>query len=305
MPSLPILFFRSLFRLVNFKENFSSEKGLARRIRQNQSDRRQVPDPPAKMYRDFDITRRTVQGSDVYRVQPKTGNRTRRILYWHGGAYVSNMNFLYWRFIGRLISLLDASITVPIYPLLPDHTCQELSPFALAVYQEIVCEESPESLIVMGDSAGGGIALALAQEAHARGIPQPAALVLISPWLDVTMTDPELKIIDARDPQISIPGLIAAGEMYAGPLPKTDPRVSPIYGSMAGLPPIQLFAGTDELPIVDARKLKAAAEAQGVSVEYHEGDRLFHVWPILVFMSPEARQACDHIRDFAFAHWPC
>lgn len=273
------------------------------RVRQNQTDKKQKPDPPRGMYKQFDITCYEIQSSKIFEIRPQNRLPTHTVLYWHGGAYVSNISPIHWKFIGRLVSMLDATFIVPDYPLLPQHTCRDVTAFTLLAYEETIKKVKPEDLIVMGDSAGGGLVLVTAQEAPKHGLPQPAALVMISPFLDVTMSDPELAIIDTRDPYISLSGLVAAGDMYAAELSKVDPRVSPIYGSLTGLPPMQLFVGSDELLLVDARKLKTKAEAQKIPLEYHEGAGLFHVWPILLFMSAEATKACEQIRDFAHTHW--
>ncbi len=291
---------KPLLKLAGFKKNFSSEKGLQRRIRQNQSDRRQTGEPPLKMYKNFNINSRTEMGSKIYTLTPQSGKVDRHILYWHGGAYVSNMSLIHWRFVGYLASELDAAITIPIYPLLPAHTAEDLIPFVMHVYEKLLKEVSPGCLTVMGDSAGGSITMVLAQEAYLRNLPQPASLVMISPWLDATMSDPELKNVDARDPLISISGLKATAELYAGSLHKTHPWVSPIFGSMEGLPPIQLFAGTDEILVIDARNLKAKSKEQDFSIEYHEGEGLLHVWPIMGL--PESKKAREQICNFIQKH---
>ena len=148
----------------------------------------------------------------------------------------------------------------------------------------------------MGDSAGGGLALALAQSFRDEGHPQPARIVLISPWLDVTMTEPRLEHQDARDPYLGATGLAEAGRRYAGPLDESDPRVSPLNGSMEGLAPIAVFIGTRDVLLPDARRLRKAAAAADVPIDYHEHDGMIHNWPMRRL--PEAHQALTQLTHF-------
>jgi acetyl esterase/lipase len=148
----------------------------------------------------------------------------------------------------------------------------------------------------MGDSAGGGLALSLTMQAIRAGLAKPAALVLLSPWLDVTMTDPAQEEIEKVDPLLVRAGPRAAGRWYAGAMSTTDPRVSPLYGDIAGLPPILMFCGTHDILVADARRLAARAAAEHADVEYHEEPGLMHVYPMLFF--PESRKAQDRIAHF-------
>jgi acetyl esterase/lipase len=119
---------------------------------------------------------------------------------------------------------------------------------------------------------------------------------LVSPWLDVTMTDPAQIDIEKVDPLLLRAGSKAAGRWYAGAMSTTDPRVSPIYGEIASLPPILMFCGTHDILLTDARRLAKRAAAEGVDVEYHEESGLMHVYPLLFF--PESRKARDRIVEF-------
>ena len=136
------------------------------------------------------------------------------------------------------------------------------------------------------------VALRLLRDRGVAGIDE-VALILIAPWLDVTMTDPAIDPDATRDPMLSIARLRRAGELYAGPLDLRDPRVSPIYGSVAGLGPMTVFVGTRDLHLHDARRLRDEAQAHGIPVDYHEADGLIHVWPIL--RVPEAAAARAHM----------
>ena len=216
------------------------------------------------------------------------------ILYLHGGAFVFAITPQHWRFIARLIQRLGCSVTVPLYPLAPEHTCREVFDFLLPLASELLTEN--RQTVFMGDSAGGGMALALSQQLHAAGLSLPARLALISPALDLTLSDPRQPEIARVDPLLDIPGSRAAGTWYTGDLPLTDPRVSPLYGELQGLAPIAVWTGTHDLLYPDAVCLKSKADQAGASVSLFEYDRMFHVWSLLRL--PEGKAALEQIVAF-------
>jgi monoterpene epsilon-lactone hydrolase len=149
-------------------------------------------------------------------------------------------------------------------------------------------------VIVMGDSAGGGMALSLAQQLRDAARPLPTRLILISPGLDMTFSDPRQPVIAVQDKMLDIPGLLVAGRWYAGGLSSADPKISPLFGSLASLPPIAVFTGTHDLLNPDARRLQAKAAQDGALLSFHEYEGMFHVWPLAPI--PEARQAINEMK---------
>jgi epsilon-lactone hydrolase len=258
--------------------------------------------PSAAMRRRFDISSRMHNGREVYTVAPRSRrqdgpNRAAcNVMYLHGGAYVEGIFRWHWFFIAQMVEQLGMTFTVPLYPLAPEHDCATASAFVLDVYRELLGRHEPSQLVVMGDSAGGGLATSLTMQANSAGLARPAALVLLSPWLDVTMSDPTQEEIEKVDPLLSRPGPKAAGRWYAGAMSTADPRVSPLFGDLAGLPPTLMFCGTYDILVADARRLAARASAEGAEVEYHEEAGLMHVYPLLFF--PESDKARERIAQF-------
>jgi acetyl esterase/lipase len=153
----------------------------------------------------------------------------------------------------------------------------------------------------MGDSAGGGMSLALAQMLKAEGAPMPGSLVLYSPWVDATATAEGQRAIEARDRMLAVSGLEACGEMYRGELAVDDPRVSPLFGDLQGLPPMAIFSGTSDILLVDGRRLAQRLENDGMPDHiYREYEDMFHVWMLLPV--PEAMQARSETVDFIRKH---
>jgi epsilon-lactone hydrolase len=296
-------------RALRIGSPYVSEEALARHIEHNRIG--PVP-PPRAMRRRVDVSSRLFHGREVFTVRPKP--RWRRhdragqpgqvlsgqalsghVLYLHGGAFVEGIFWWHWYFIARMVERLGMTFTVPLYPLAPEHDAATIGAFTLDLYRGLLADR-PEPLVVMGDSAGGGLTVALIQQAVASGLRAPAAQVLLSPWLDLTMTDPAQEALEAIDPLLSRAGPVAAGRWYAGAWPTTDPRVSPMFGDIAALPRTLLICGTYDILVSDARRFRALAGPAGVPVEYHEEEGLIHAYPLLFF--PESRKARDRIMHF-------
>ncbi|GAA5316365.1 MAG: alpha/beta hydrolase [Candidatus Pelagadaptatus aseana] len=254
---------------------------------------RDVPAPPAKLKNKFAVSAKTINGHQVFTLSPNNKPAQKVILYLHGGAYVHNFTKQHWGFIEDLLDTLDCSVIAPDYPLAPENTYQETSTFLEKLYLEIIEQTAPENLIIMGDSAGGGMALALVQTIKQMGLPQPSQLFLLSPWLDITMTNPELAEIEKRDPFLDINGLLLAGKAYAGNESPTHYQLSPIYGELEGLGQISIFSGTHDILYADAKQLKAICDTQGIGIKYHEFDKMIHCWMLLRL--PESKRVINQI----------
>ncbi|NWG24127.1 MAG: alpha/beta hydrolase fold domain-containing protein, partial [Pseudorhodoplanes sp.] len=242
-------------RIAGLRRQFAHEDARARHVARGGA--RTPARPSAAMRRRFDIAVEARHGHEVYTVAPRSGSPGGHVVYLHGGAYVNPISRWHWAFIARLAERLGMTFTVPLYPRAPEHDCAAASAFLLSVYGDLVASRDASDLVVMGDSAGGGLSLSLATQARAAKLPAPAGLVLVSPWLDVAVSDPAQERIERLDPLLMRRGLAAAGRWYAGTMATHDPRVSPIHGDLAGLPPTLLFCGTRDILLSDARRLVA------------------------------------------------
>lgn len=260
------------------------------------SQRRRTSKPPAKLYRRNRIRRTDVRGFPCATLSPRGRASGQRVLYLHGGAYVHSIEREHWQFVSRLVDLLGCTVTVPVYPLAPDYHYDETQAVVAEAYERHVAGTDPAQQVIMGDSAGGALALVLARQLQEQGRPQPARLVLISPWLDVTMQDPAVPTLDRRDPYLSTPGLLEAGRMYAGDRDTADPLISPINGTFAGLGRISVFVGTRDVLLLDSRHLHRLTSREGVPIDYFEYQDMFHGWLLLKHL-PEARRATAEIVD--------
>ncbi|WP_332646568.1 alpha/beta hydrolase [Lysinibacillus sp. 54212] len=267
-----------------YKTGDELKKGIAER-------RILSTEPPKKMYDKFHVEQKEIQGHHYYEISQKNGRNQPHILYLHGGAYVHRITKYHWDFLYRLAQTLSCSLTVPLYPLAPEHTYKETVDMVTQLYREQLGQK--DSIIFMGDSAGGGLALALAQRLKINGEALPSQLILIAPWLDMTLSNPEIDILQKGDYFVAKPGLMEVAKWYSGGEDLRCYLLSPMYGELKGLPQITLFVGTKDSLVADSRKFVAMAAEQGIEIDYIEQQNMVHVYPIFTF--PEAQVAFHQI----------
>lgn len=236
------------------------------------------PSPPKRFERALHIRLTDHEGWPVYEAWPRDRATGASILYLHGGAYVDEITWWHWLLIRQLALEVPARCVVPIYPLAPKATASEVVGGAAGLVSELVTDRGAEQVVVMGDSAGGGLAVAASCALRDQGLRRAARLVLISPWLDATVSDERQEAIAAKDKMLRRPGLREAGRLYAGPLGLDDRLVSPIYGDLRGLPPLTVFTGTHDILDRDSQRLVREA---GVQVDLHEVEGAPHDFPVL------------------------
>ena len=229
-------------------------------------------------------------GHPLYRVAPRAppaaSASTARVLYLHGGAYVRPITRHHWNFVVDLVRRTGCEVVVPLYPLAPRHAGLTALTLVGRVYAAEAAAGSP--MMVIGDSAGGGLALALAGWIRDQPVSPPALLVLLSPWLDVEIPHPDAVRLQAVDPMLTLDGLRRAGRAYAGPLGGAHPVISPARADPRGLPPMAIHVGGCELLCPDVLDYVARARALGARIELHQAPSMMHVWPLLGLL-PEAR----------------
>lgn len=255
--------------------------------------------PPRSLGRVAEVSRTFVGAWPVYEVSPLGAEPSARVLYVHGGGYINELVRAHWSLIRTLVTQAQARVVVPAYILAPRGTADRTVPVAADLLSGLIASGGAGGTVLLGDSAGAGLALAAAQRLRERNGAQPSRIVLISPWLDVSMSHPDQAAIEAGDPMLARPGLREAGRLYAGNLAADDPRVSPLHGSFAGLAPMTVFTGTRDVLTTDSRGLLDRARRAGVEVEYIEEPGLPHDYPLMPL--PEGRAARDRIVELVRA----
>ena len=221
----------------------------------------------------------SASGWPVYTLTP-TGTEPRgAVVYLHGGGWVNQIDGRHYRFAAGLAAAAATRVVLPVYPKLPNgHAIDVVEPVAdltaeLAGRHGAVC--------LGGDSAGGQIALSAALVLRDRDELTLPRTILISPALDLTLSNPEIDRIAPSDPWLKRPGLQEVASDWAGELPLSDPRVSPLAGELGGLGPLSVFCGTRDIVLADTRLMVEKARRAGVDVDFHEREGLVHVYPLL------------------------
>jgi acetyl esterase/lipase len=252
-------------------------KGAERKYKRNKFNQTPARIPSA-LKRRYAMVVEEHNGRKIWTFTPRKNASGKVILYLHGGSYVANILSFHWDLIAQLLAKTNATIVVPDYPLAPAAQCPDVYAFMMHVYSQLLTRAKASDITIMGDSAGGGLSLGLAQEIKAQNLPQPGNIVLLAPWLDVSMTNPGIVAVEKQDKMLNLKALQITGKAYAGNLSLTNPRVSPIYGNFEGLGKISVFIGTHDVLIADCRKLKAMLDKQNTSFNYFEYPGMFHVW---------------------------
>lgn len=277
------------------KRMFSDPQKTLQRIEQLQL-RPAKAKPTSFTARHVDVSSRVIDGWTVFDIAARADNKFARshgnpakAVFLHGGCYVFEIDPLHWRFVAQLVRETGVTISVPIMPLAPTGQASVVVDKAANLVQLLIAEVGASNVSVIGDSSGGGMALAVAMELRDRKHEPLRSIVLSAPWLDVSGTDPKLAEIAPSDPWLAVPGTKAAGALYRAELPETDWRVSPIHGDLAGLAPITVLTGTRDIVHADALRLRERAQREGIPLDFHVGEGMIHNYPILPI--PEAKAA--------------
>ena len=171
-------------------------------------------------------------------------------------------------------------IAVFQYPLSPEYTAVDVRIILMEAYERLVREYPEDMFFLFGDSSGGGLALAFLQELRDRGgCPMPARTAMVSPWLDISLTNPKIKIARKTEHILPAEALIETGKRYCGGLDKEDPFVSPICGTMDGLGPVLMFSGEEEILTPDCELLAEKMEkVTGTELVFRKAAGMCHDW---------------------------
>ena len=217
----------------------------------------------------------------IFTVSPKETDKTDyTILYFHGGSYMAEATNDYWDFIQKISLDTNSTVIMPDFPLAPKDDYIDVFEMIEPFYNDLVTKVDTNSLIVMGDSSGGGLALSLMEKISECDNPQvPEKIILLSPWLDARLNNPEIAEYQKKDPQLHKSSLKFAGYSYAGGKDGVNSYlVSPIDGDVSKLKNITIFIGTNDIMNPDVHLMKEKAEAQNVLIDIKEYENAGHIW---------------------------
>lgn len=225
------------------------------------------------------------------RLSPADAVAGRRLLYLHGGAYVIGSPRSHRPLASQLAVAARAVAVVPDYRLGPENRFPAAVDDAVAVYAELLEETEAGQIVVAGDSAGGGLTLALALAARDRGLPQPAGYFVMSPWADLTQSSDTYRTKAATDPMIQKHGADGSAADYLGSGDPRDPLASPVFGDFTDVAPILIQVGSEETLLGDSLKVAEVAGHAGVHVQLEIWPEMIHVFQAFFFQSAAARRA--------------
>jgi monoterpene epsilon-lactone hydrolase len=221
------------------------------------------------------------------------------LLYLHGGAYVIGSPKTHRNLTAHLAKRCGLRVAALDYRLAPEHPFPAAVEDALAAYRDLLKQGiAPNEILIGGDSAGGGLALACALAIRDAGLPQPAGLICISPWADLTLTGESLA--QQRNTEVILtPQVLAdAAAQYLGKATAQHPQASPLFADLRGLPPLLIQVTDAEILYSDSTRLAKAAERQGVHTTLQIAPGLWHDWQLFAGQMPEADAALNLIRLF-------
>jgi acetyl esterase/lipase len=231
------------------------------------------------------------------------GAPMRTILYCHGGGYYFCSPASHRPLVFALAARSGARTFSLDYRLAPEHPFPAALDDALAAYRQLVADGTPaDSIVIAGDSAGGGLALAALVALRDAGDPLPAAGVLFSPWTDLAATGGTIESNDGIDPMFCGAAIGRAAQFYVGDADPTHPYLSPVYADLSGLPPLLIQASSTEVLLDDARRVAERARAAGVAVQCEIWPSMPHVWQLWTPFVPEAKRALERAARFVRAH---
>lgn len=227
----------------------------------------------------------------VFIITPKEGTTNPlKILYFHGGSYVADASKNHWDFIENIVEETGSTVIMPDYPLTPKYNYKDVFEMVEPLYQEIIEKVGVDNLIMAGDSAGGGLTLALEEKLSKTETPLPKKTILISPWLDVRLTNEKISEVQKVDKELSKEKLLLAGIAYAGEDGMESYLVNPIDGDMSKLKNIIIMTGTHDILNPDVDILVEKAKQVGVEIQVKEYEEAPHIWFINQTGSQEIRK---------------
>jgi monoterpene epsilon-lactone hydrolase len=241
-----------------------------------------------------------VQNVGLMRCSAPGVDKKRVMLFFHGGGYTAGSNYSHRELMGRLSRVTRMPVVGVEYRLAPEHPYPAALEDALVAY---CAQTHPSHVWLCGLSAGGGLAAALLLRLKQEMLPLPAGAVLLSPWLDLAMKGSSVRTFDGQD-LTSLARLDWCAKLYCGEHKRTDPLISPVYGDLAGLPPILIQAGEKEMLLSESEEFARRAEKSHTSVTIEVWPDMIHAWHLFASKVPESRDAIEKVGEWMTRHFP-
>lgn len=221
------------------------------------------------------------------------------ILYLHGGGYVSGSLSSHGGMVSRLGSAAGVPVFFVDYRLAPEHAFPAAVHDATSAYHGLLAAgRAPERIVIAGDSAGGGLAMAALVALREAGAPLPVGGVCLSPWVDLAATSDSMYSGASNDPIVRREDLLRMATLYVGDADPCVPLASPLYADLSGLPQLLVLVGSREILLDDSIRLAVKAENAGTRAQLEIWEAMVHVWPLLTPELMESEKAIARIGRF-------
>jgi acetyl esterase/lipase len=291
MKSLTYYLTATVIKLKGIKKTFSEDPVDYLKLRKDD-----IHSPSKKDVLGLDFHSFVVKKSKITAVFPKREPSENIILYCHGGATISGPSELHWNSLAHIVKQTKMKAFLVDYPKAPEHQITEINENIDAVYEHILPKYSSKNIIFLGDSAGGMLLILLVQRLVKNNLPLPKSIILLSPVLDASMTNPAIEIIDKVDIMLSRKGVVSAKTMCAGNISLKSDEISPIYGSFKNFIPTYLFTATHDIVHPDSEIFAQKLRDENIPIHVYEGVEMPHIWAFLPIMS-EAKKGLSQIAD--------
>lgn len=263
--------------------------------------------PIKQIYNKYNVSKRAIGNGICYKVGSKDKKydktRDKIVIYVHGGGYVMDASPSHWHLVSTLIDATNCLVYFPDYPLAPEHNYEDTENMMIELYKHLIRHHDPEEIIIMGDSAGGGISLATALCLKELELPQPKKYILISPSVDLDCNLPlspvESVALEESDPLISSLSFDTICDLWRGNRERTDYHVTPCHGDLSNLAPITIFAGTVDVLTPFTKKMVADAKSKGIDIDFRLRKGMVHDYLLLpcTEAKPDIDAICEMIRS--------
>lgn len=216
------------------------------------------------------------------------------IFYFPGGGFIDQPKSQHWSLINRITYRTKTPVIVPIYLKVTSYCAEDAYKDVLEIYRQHTADAKYKSIILMGDSSGGNMALSLAMQLRETDMQQPEKLILISPWMDLSMENSEMESYKKSEYMVGLSGLRILGRKWAGEKSIYDPVISPLYGSFTDLGEIIIFSGAKDMLHPDILRFRERLEKDKADYSLYIEENLPHVYPM--FPTPEAEKAFELIK---------
>lgn len=287
-PSLSYYFTLLVIKLKGVKRNFSSDPIDYLKIRKEDIHR-----PSGSFFRKHIL--RTFKVSDTIISEVALNENAEHLLIFiHGGAFISGPSQHHWDSVKKIATKTNCKIWLCDYPKAPEHQIDIISKNIDSIYASALKSYQADQISIIGDSVGGSLATALIQRVILKKGELPNKLILVTPVMDASMSNPAIKTLEKSDPMLSIEGVLSAKKMCAGSKDLKDPIISPLYGSFEGFPSTVLFLAQNDIMYPDGKLAEIKMKKNNVDLEVFEGCNMPHIWPLLPVMK-EAKTALNKI----------